>query len=146
MVLADSIFNLGLHLGNFFSLTIDIGSGTSFADILNITVQLGSYPPIHYNLLDLIIMLAISVVAAVLVEKLAGQSTPGGLVGAFFIALIGVWLFTTFIPLVWQGDIVIPGSNVRLITSFVGAIISIEVVHLFKRAFKKDKKPAPAKA
>ncbi len=146
MVLASDIFDLGLHLGNFFSLTIQIGGGTSFANILDITVQLGSYPPIHYNLLDLLIMLAISVVAAVLVEKLAGQSTPGGLVGAFFIALIGVWLFTTFIPLVWQGDIIIPSSNVHLITSFIGAIVSIEVVHLFKKATKREKKPAPAKA
>ncbi len=146
MVLADSIFNLGLHLGNFFSLTIDIGSGTSFADILNITIRLGEYPPIQYNLLDLLIMLGISVLAAVLVEKLAGQTTPGGMAGAFVIALIGVWLFTTFIPLVWQGDVVIPHSHIHLITSLIGAVVSIEVVHLLKRAFKKDKKPAPAKA
>jgi uncharacterized membrane protein YeaQ/YmgE (transglycosylase-associated protein family) len=145
MVLAD-IFDLSLHLGNFFSLSIQIGAGTSFADILETTVQLGGYPPIHYNLLDLLIMLAISVIAAVLVEKLAGQSTPGGLLGAFLIALIGVWLFTTFIPLVWKGDIVIPSSNVHLITSFIGAVVSIEVVHFFKKAFQKKGKPAAAKA
>lgn len=131
---------------DIFDLSIRIGAGTSFADILNISIQLGNYPPIQYNLLDLLIMLAISVVAAVLVEKLAGQSTPGGLVGAFFIALIGVWLFTTFVPLVWKGDITIPTSNVHLITSFIGAVLSIEIVHLIKRATKPDKKPAPAKA
>jgi len=145
MVFAD-IIDFSLNLGNFFSLSASLGAGTSFADIVNITVRLGNYPPIHYNLLDLLIMLAISIVAAVLVEKLAGQTTPGGLLGAFIIALIGVWLFTTFIPLVWQGDIIIPSSNVRLITSFVGAIVSIEVVHLLKRVFSRKSKPAAARA
>jgi uncharacterized membrane protein YeaQ/YmgE (transglycosylase-associated protein family) len=145
MALAD-IIDFSLNLGNFFSLRAQLGAGTSFADILSITVRLGGYPPIHYNLLDLIIMLAISVVAAVLVEKLAGQTTPGGLLGAFIIALIGVWLFTTFIPLVWRGDIVIPSSNVHLITSFIGAVVSIEVVHLLKKAFSRKGKPAAAKA
>lgn len=145
MALAD-IVDFSLNLGNFFSLSVQLGAGTSFANILNITVRLGNYPPIHYNLLDLLIMLAISIVAAVLVEKLAGQTTPGGLFGAFLIALIGVWLFITFIPLVWKGDIVIPGSNVHLITSFVGAIVSIEVVHILKRLFSKKSKPAAAKA
>lgn len=145
MVFAD-IVDFSLNLGNFFSLSARLGAGTSFADILDITVRLGNYAPIHYNLLDLLIMLAISIVAAVVVEKLAGQTTPGGLLGAFIIALIGVWLFITFIPLVWEGDITIPSSNVHLITSFVGAIVSIEVVHLFKRVFSGKGKPAAAKA
>ncbi len=145
MALAD-IFDLNLNLGNFFSLSAQLGAGKSFADILDITIRLGNYAPIHYNLLDLLIMLAISVVAAVVVEKLAGQTTPGGLLGAFIIALLGVWLFTTFIPLVWQGDIVIPSSHVRLITSLIGAIVAIEVVHLFKKAFSRKGKPAAAKA
>ncbi len=145
MVLAD-IFDLNLNLGNFFSLRAQLGAGNSFADLLEITVRLGNYRPIQYNLLDLLIMLAISVVAAVLVEKLAGQTTPGGLFGAFLIALLGVWLFTTFIPLVWRGDVILSSSHVPLITSFIGAVVSIEVIHLFKKAFSRKGKPAAAKA
>lgn len=142
MILAD-LFTLNLNIGSgLFTLAIDIGKSKAFADFLSISVSIGDYT-ITYNLLDFLIILAISVVAAVLVEKVAHQTTPGGFLGAFLIALIGIWIFITFIPLTWNQDFRVPGTHVPLITSFIGAVISILIVHFFKVVFGRR---APAKA
>lgn len=139
MVLADLV-DLDFRIGdNLFRLLISIGQGRAFADLLTISVSLGGYT-ITYNLLDLLLILGISIVAAVLVEKLAGQTTPGGMFGAFIIALIGIWVFITFIPLVWTQDVRLPNTHVPLVTSFIGAVLSILVVHLLTKSFRR--KPA----
>jgi uncharacterized membrane protein YeaQ/YmgE (transglycosylase-associated protein family) len=135
MLLAD-LFVLNLNIASFFSLDIDIGKSRSFADFLAISVSVGGYT-IIYNLLDLLLILGISIVAAVLVEKVAHQTTPGGFFGAFLIALIGIWIFITFVPLTWNQDFRVSGTHVPLITSFIGAVISILVVHFFKVVFGK---------
>jgi uncharacterized membrane protein YeaQ/YmgE (transglycosylase-associated protein family) len=143
MILAD-LFTLNLNIGSgLFTLDIDIGKSKALADFLAISVSLGGYT-ITYNLLDFLIILAISVVAAVLVEKVAHQTTPGGFLGAFLIALIGIWIFITFIPLTWNQDFKVPGTHVPLITSFIGAVISILVVHFFKVVFGGRERPAKA--
>lgn len=143
MTLAD-LFTLNLNIGSgFFSLGIDIGRGRAFADLLAITVSVAGYT-ITYDLLDLLLILGISIVAAVVVEKLLHQTTPGGFFGAFLIALIGIWLFITFVPLTWNQDFRVSGTHVPLITSFIGAVISILVVHFLKMAFGKKGKPAKA--
>jgi uncharacterized membrane protein YeaQ/YmgE (transglycosylase-associated protein family) len=97
-------------------------------------------------LLDLVLVLGISIIAAVLVEKVAHQTTPWGFFGAFLIALIGIWLFLTFLPLTWSQDLKISGTHVPLVTSFISAVISILIVHFFKGAFGRRRKPAKAKA
>ena len=67
MIVADLLV-LDLNIGSgFFTLDIDIGKGRAFADFLAITVSLDGYT-ITYNLLDLLLILGISIVAAVLVE------------------------------------------------------------------------------
>lgn len=143
MILAD-LFTLNLNIGSgLFTLAIDIGKSRALADFLSISVSLGGYT-ITYNLLDFLLILAISVVAAVLVEKVAHQTTPGGFLGAFLIALIGIWIFITFIPLTWKQDFRVPGTHVPLITSFIGAVISILVVHFLKVVFGKKGRPAKA--
>lgn len=143
MTLAD-LFTLSMNIGSgLFTLAIDIGKSKALADFLAISISLGGYT-ITYNLLDFLIILAISVVAAVLVEKVAHQTTPGGFLGAFLIALIGIWIFITFIPLTWNKDFKVPSTHVPLITSFIGAIISILIVHFFKVVF--GKKGSAAKA
>lgn len=143
MTLAD-LFTLNMNIGSgFFSLGIDIGRGRAFADLLAITVSVAGYT-ITYDLLDLLLILGISIVAAVIVEKLLHQTTPGGFFGAFLIALIGIWLFITFVPLTWNQDFRVSGTHVPLITSFIGAVISILVVHFLKIAFGKKSKPAKA--
>lgn len=143
MALAD-LFTLNLNIASgLFTLAIDIGKSRALADFLTISVSLAGYT-IIYNLLDFLLILAISVVAAVLIEKVAHQTTPGGFLGAFFIALIGIWIFITFIPLTWNQDFRVPGTHVPLITSFIGAVISILVVHFFKVIFGKKGKPARA--
>ena len=143
MILAD-LFTLNLNIGSgLFSLAIDIGKSKALADFLTISVSLGGYT-ITYNLLDLLIILAISVVAAVVVEKVAHQATPGGFLGAFLIALIGIWIFITFIPLTWNQDLKVSGTHVPLITSFIGAVISILIVHFFKVVFGRRERSARA--
>jgi hypothetical protein len=143
MLLAD-LLNLNLNIGSgFFTLAIDIGKSKALADFLTITVSVGGYT-IVYNLIDFLVILGISVIATVLVEKLARQTTPGGFLGGFLIALIGIWIFITFIPLTWNQDFKIPTTHVPLITSFISAILSILAAHLFKMLFSRRPKTAKA--
>src|SRR5919204_6865743 len=107
MLFAD-LFTLNMDIGSgFFTLGIDIGQSKTFSDFLSITVSLAGYT-ITYNLLDLLLILGISVVATVLIEKMARQTTPGGFLGGFLIALIGIWIFITFVPLTWNQDFKAP--------------------------------------
>lgn len=126
-------------LATIFSFSLNVGteSGPKFV-VISITLF---DQTLTYDGLQLLLILGISIVAAVVVERLAGRATPGGILGAFFIALIGIWIFLTFIPLVWKGDYLIDG--IPLITAIIGAIISILVVHLLTGSFRKR---APAKA
>ncbi|HLI68895.1 MAG TPA: hypothetical protein VKV19_03980 [Ktedonobacteraceae bacterium] len=145
MFLAD-LFTLNMNIGSgFFTLAIDIGKNRTFADLLSITISVAGYT-ITYDFLDFLLILGISVIAAVIVEKLMRQTTPGGFIGAFFIALIGIWLFITFVPLTWNQDFRIPTTHIPLITSFIGAVISILVVHFFAALGRGKKNAAPAKA
>lgn len=143
MSLAD-LFTLNLNIGSgLFTLGIDLGKGRALADFLSISVTLAGYT-ITYNLLDFLLILGISIVAAVLVEKVARQTTPGGFLGAFLIALIGIWIFITFVPLTWKQDFNVPGTHVPLITSFIGAVISILIIHFLKVVFGGRGNPARA--
>ncbi len=145
MFLAD-LFTLNMNIGSgFFTLAIDIGKDRAFANLLSITVSLAGYT-ITYNLVDFLLILGISIIAAVIVEKLMHQTTPGGFFGAFLIALIGIWLFITFVPLTWNQDFRVPTTHIPLVTSFIGAVLSILVVHFFTALGKGKKKSAPAKA
>ncbi len=143
MLLAD-LFTLDLNIGSgFFTLAIDIGKSNAFADFLSIAVSVAGYK-ITYNIVDLLVILGISIIATVMIEKLAHQTTPGGFLGGFIIALIGIWIFITFIPLTWKQDFLIPATHVPLVTSFIGAVLSILVAHLFRTVFSKKAKPAKA--
>lgn len=143
MLLAD-LFTLNVNIGSgFFTLAIDIGKSRAIADFLAITVSVGGYT-ITYNLIDFVVILGISVIATVLVEKIARQTTPGGFLGGFLIALIGIWIFITFIPLTWNQDFKIPATHVPVITSFIGAVLSILVAHLLKMGFSRRPKSAKA--
>ena len=143
MLLAD-LFTLNLNIGSgFFTLAIDIGKSKALADILSITVSAGDYR-ITYNLIDFLVILGISVIATVLVEKMARQTTPGGFLGSFLLALIGIWIFITFVPLTWNQDFKIPTTHVPVITSFIGAVLSILVAHFIKMLFSR--RPQEAKA
>src|ERR1051326_2768303 len=93
---------LSFPLATIFAFSLDIGK-ESGARFIVISVTLFDQK-LTYDGLQLLLILGISIVAAFVVERLAGRATPGGIVGAFFIALIGIWLFLSFIPLVWKGD------------------------------------------
>lgn len=143
MLLAD-LFLLNLNIGSgLFALNIDIGKGRTLADLFSISISVAGFT-ITYNTVDLLVILGISIIATVLVEKLAKQITPGGFLGGFFIALIGIWVFITFVPLTWNQDFRIPTTHVPVITSFIGAVLSILVAHLFRSAFRRRAKSAKA--
>src|SRR5260370_28871537 len=130
-----ALFTLDMNIGSgFFRLAIDLGKDRAFADLLSITVSLAGYT-ITYNLIDFLLILGISIVAAVIVEKLMHQTTPGGFFGAFLIALIGIWLFITFVPLTWDPDVPVPSTHIPPITSFIVAVISILVMHFLPALF-----------
>ena len=126
MVLANLLF-VSLNLG---------GPGIKF---LVLTFQIGDEPAVSYDLLQLLLILGISIVAAVLLERLLWRGTPGGLLGAFLISLIGIGLFLALIPLVWKGDYYIDG--IPLLTAIVGAIFSLLVVHFLFGAFRHGEGP-----
>jgi len=127
------------NLATLFAFSIDVGKGAGPKFVV-LSVTLFDQT-LTYDGLQLLLILGISIIAAVLVEKLAGRATPGGIFGAFIIALIGIWIFITFIPLAWKGDYLVDG--IPLITAVIGAILSILVVHLLTGSFRRK---APAKA
>ena len=129
---------LSFPLATIFAFSMNIG-GQSGAKFVVLSVTLFDQT-LTYDGLQLLLILGISIVAAFVVERLAGRSTPGGIIGAFFIALIGIWIFLSFIPLAWKGDYNVDG--IPLITAVIGAILSILVVHLVTGSFRK--KPAKA--
>lgn len=130
---------MAFTLATIFAFSLNVGQGTG-AKFVVVSATLFDQT-LTYDGLQLLLILGISIVAAVVVERLAGRATPGGILGAFIIALIGIWIFLAFIPLVWKGDYLVDG--IPLITAIIGAIISILVVHLLTGSFRKK---APAKA
>jgi hypothetical protein len=116
MLLAD-LFTLNLDIGSgFFSLGLDIGKSKALADFFSMTISMAGYT-ITYNIIDLMVILGISVIATVMIEKLAKQTTPGGFLGGFLIALIGIWIFITFTPPTWNQDLQIPTTHVPVLTA-----------------------------
>ncbi len=124
---------MALTLANLFFFSLNLGG--QGARFLVLTFQIGNARPVEYDLLQLLLILGISIVAAVLLERLLWRGTPGGLLGAFLISLIGVWLFITFVPLVWKGDVLVDG--IPLITALIGAFLSLLVVHLLFGGFRR---------
>jgi hypothetical protein len=93
---------MAMTLAKLFFVSLSIwGPGAKF---LVLAFQIGDEPVVSYDLLQLLLILGISIVAAVILERLLWRGTPGGLLGAFLIALIGIGLFLALIPLVWKGD------------------------------------------
>ncbi len=116
-----------LHvLANLFFFSINIGgSGVKF---LTVSIGVGDGAPVTYDAVQLLLILGIAVLAAVILEKLLHQTTPGGLLGAFFWALLGIAVFITFVPLVWKSDVNVDG--IPLITALIGAFLALLVAHL----------------
>jgi hypothetical protein len=115
----------------FFSLNIG-GSGAKF---LTVSIGVGNNAPVTYDLVQLLLILGIAVASAFILERLLHQGTPGGLLGAFLIALLGIALFITFVPLVWKGDVLIDG--IPLITAIIGAFLALLVAHLLAGGTKR---------
>jgi hypothetical protein len=125
---------MALTLANLLFFSVNIGGpGVKF---LVLTFQIGDGPTVQYDVLQLLLILGISIVAAVLLERLLWRGTPGGLFGAFLISLIGIGLFLALIPLVWKGDYYVDG--IPLFTALLGAFLSLLVVHLVFGFWRHD--------
>ncbi len=125
-------------LANIFLLHLDIGGdGLHF---LVLTIQIGDWRPLQLDLLQVLIVLGISILASILVGALTGWGT-GSLLGAFFWALLGIWLFLVFLPLVWTGDVLLAG--LPLFTSLLGAFVGLLVRQLLHGGFRR-RRVAPA--
>ncbi len=108
--------------------------GGSGVKVLVLTFQIGNWPALQLDLLGLLLVLGISVVAAVLVGWLTG-GVRGGLLSAFLWALLGIWLFVVVVPIVWNGDYMVDG--LPLITALVGAFVALLVRQLFHGGFRR---------
>lgn len=119
-------------LVNLFRFQLEGGGAGVKALVL--IFQIGNWQALQLDLLGLVIVLGISVVAAVLVGLFTG-GVRGSLLGAFLWALLGVWLFVIVVPIVWSGDYIVDG--LPLITALVGAFVALLVRQLFHGGFRR---------
>lgn len=122
-----------LDLTNLIMLRLQ--GGGSGVNILVFTFQIGDLPALSLDLLGLLLVLGISVVAAVLVGMLTGGPSGIGLLGTFVWALLGIWLFIVLVPLVWNGDVRVDG--LPLFTALVGAFVGLLIRQLLHGGFRR---------
>jgi hypothetical protein len=128
-------------LTNFLLLRLQ--GGGSGLQVLVVTVQFGNLPALSLDLLGILLVLGISVVAAVLVGFLIGGPTAIDLVGTFLWALLGISVFLLLVPLVWNGDLLVHG--LPLFTALVGAFVALLIRQLLSGGFRR-RRPASAGA
>ena len=117
---------------NLFRFQLEGGGAGVKALVLNL--QLGNWPALQLDLLGLVLVLGISVVAAVLVGLLTG-GVRGGLLSSFLWAVLGIWLFVIVAPIVWNGDYMVDG--LPLITALVGAFVALLVRQVLHGGFRR---------
>lgn len=122
-----------LPLANIFLFHLDIGGPGQ--RVLLLTIQIGNLPALQLDLVQCLLVLGISILASILVGALTGGMTPGSILGAFFWALLGIWLFIIFVPLAWNGDILVDG--LPLFTSLVGAFVALLIRQLLHGGFRR---------
>ena len=120
-------------LTNF--ILIRLQGGGSGLQVLVLTVQFGTLPALSLDLLGILLVLGISVVAAVLVGFLTGGPTRIDLLGTFLWALLGICVFILLVPLVWNGDLLVHG--LPLFTALVGAFIALLIRQLLSGGFRR---------
>ena len=96
--------------------------------LLVLNVQFGTLPALSLDLLGIVLVLGISIVAAVLVGAFFGGGTRIAILGTFFWALLGISVFILLVPLVWTGDILVHG--LPLFTALIGAFVALLVRQL----------------
>ncbi|GCE13978.1 hypothetical protein [Tengunoibacter tsumagoiensis] len=72
----------------------------------------------------------IAALIGVVAEFIIGWRLPFGVVGAFFAALIGIWLFTNVIPVDIEGSLTIAGETIPVVKAIIGAILVVAAWHL----------------
>ena len=109
-------------------LSIRLQGGGSGLQLLVLNVQFGTLPALSLDLLGIVLVLGISIVAAVLVGAFLGGGTRIAILGTFFWALLGISVFILLVPLVWTGDILVHG--LPLFTALIGAFVALLVRQL----------------
>lgn len=121
-----------LDLTNLILLRLQ--GGGSGLQVLVFTFQIGDLPALTLDLLGLLLVLGISVVAAVLVGLLTRGPSGIGLLGTFIWAFLGIWLFIIVVPLVWDGDVRVDG--LPLFTALLGAFVALLARQLLHGGFR----------
>ncbi|HEY7349050.1 MAG TPA: hypothetical protein VH599_12125 [Ktedonobacterales bacterium] len=120
-------------LTNF--LLIRLQGGGSDLQVLVLTIQFGNLPALSLDLLGILLVLGISVVAAVLVGFLTHGPTVIDLVGTFLWALLGISVFILLIPFVWNGDLLVHG--LPLFAALIGAFVALLIRQLLSGGFRR---------
>ena len=76
-----------------------------------------------------VIYFVIAAIVGLLAETIVGWRLPFGIVGAFFAALLGIWLLTSVIQVSIPGDFSIAGQPIPLIKALLGAILVVAIWH-----------------
>lgn len=99
---------------------------TLFADTVLLSGRIGDW---HFALmLSTLIYFVIAALIGLAAEFIVGWRLPFGFLGALIAALVGIWLFTSVIPLTIAGDPVFYG--VPLVKTLIGAIVFLALWHL----------------
>ena len=120
---------------------VRLQGGGAGLQIVVLTVQFGTLPALSLDILGILLVLGISIVAAVLVGTFTGGYTGLALMGTFFWALLGISVFILLVPLVWTGDVYVHG--LPLFTALVGAFVALLIRALLFGGFRR-RRPAVA--
>ena len=109
-------------------LSLRLQGGGNGLQILVLNIQFGTLPALSLDLLGILIVLGISIVAAVLVGAFTGGYRSIALLGTFFWALLGISVFILLVPLVWTDDVYVHG--LPLFTALIGAFVALLIRQL----------------
>jgi uncharacterized membrane protein YeaQ/YmgE (transglycosylase-associated protein family) len=79
--------------------------------------------------LGLLVFLVVAAIVGAIAEFVMHWHIPGGIIGAIFAGLVGVWIMTNIIIISGIGDIYV--ENIPIVRAFIGAIIMILLFRLF---------------
>ena len=79
--------------------------------------------------LGLLVFLVVAAIVGALAEFVMHWHIPGGIIGAIFASLVGIWIMTNIIIISGIGDIFV--EHIPIVRAFIGAIIMILLFRLF---------------
>ncbi len=111
-------------------LHVHLNSGSAGSHSMQFIVQQGQHVlvQIGFDVIQLLLVLTVAVVETLLVGLFLDRAGPLRLLEALVCALVGIWIFTHLVPLVWKGDYKIDG--IPFFTTVIGAFLALLVFHM----------------